>query len=93
MPQGRYGMGQLFQSASQALGIVDQASGGRLGSITRQLGFGDGRPGGLGDRLSEQVAGETDEQRRRRMREQQTGSLMPGSAAFDLFGGMGGLQY
>lgn len=52
---------------------------------------------GLGDMLQDQVAGETDEQRKRRMREQQQAGLMPAGtasspASLALFGGMGGLS-
>jgi len=78
-----------FQSASQALGIV--APSASRTSAAGQLGM-----GGLGEKLQEQVAGETDEQRRKRMRDQmQTG--FGGLAAQDLFGGglggAGGLSY
>jgi len=93
------GFGRLFQSASEALGILGNSpfgnamkASGNMGSILGQLGLKDS--GGLGKNLGEQVDGETDEQRRRRLRDQQTGALAPGGgAAFDLFGGMGGLQY
>lgn len=87
------GMGQMFQSASQALGILGNASS--RGSIAAQLGIvAPNGAQGLGSQLQEQVDGETDEQRRKRLRDQQQGNLAPGGgAAFDLFGGMGGLQY
>lgn len=81
-------LGQLFQSASQALGIMSSgtsgsSSGGVMGSILNQLGMND--QGGLGKNLGEQVDGETDEQRKKRLRDQQTGSVAPGGgAAFDL---------
>lgn len=95
------GFGELFQSASQALGLMSPGGtgtrgGGMMGSILGQLGYnGDqGRQtGGLGEKLGEQVNGETDEQRRKRLRDQQTGAVSPGGAVGDLFGGMGGLQY
>ncbi len=51
---------------------------------------------GLGSMLQEQVAGETEEQRKRRMMEQQQRSIMgpAGSpATMALFGGMGGISY
>jgi len=85
------GLGQLFQSASQALGIASSGGGsGVMRGILGQLGM---DRGGLGTQLSEQVSGETDEQRRKRMRDQQQGGLGGGQASFDLFGGMGGLSY
>lgn len=53
---------------------------------------------GLGSLLEDQVAGETEEERKRRMREQQQAGLMPpgtsgtaSPASLALFGGMGGL--
>lgn len=53
---------------------------------------------GLGGLLEQQVAGETDEARKKRMREQQQAGLMPpgtspnaSPASLALFGGMGGL--
>ena len=87
MAQGS-GFGQLFQSASQALGIVGNSP---MRGILSQLGLGD--QGGMGSQLTDQVSGETDEQRRKRMRDQQQGGLGGGQASLDLFGGMGGLQY
>lgn len=86
------GLASTFQSASQALGIVSPSGGGSspMRGVLSQLGLDNG---GLGEKLSEQVAGETDEQRRKRLRDQQAGGLAPGGAAFDLFGGAGGLQY
>lgn len=82
-------LSQAFQSASQALGIVGASP---LRGVLSQLGMGD--QGGLGSQLTDQVAGETDEQRRKRMRDQQQGGFTPsGQASFDLFGGMGGLSY
>jgi hypothetical protein len=86
MAQGS-GFSQLFQSASQALGITGSSP---MRGILSQLGM---DRGGLGSQLTEQVSGETDEQRRKRMRDQQQGGLGGGQASFDLFGGMGGLSY
>jgi hypothetical protein len=93
------GFESLFQSASQALGIMGNTP---LRGVLSQLGLGGGSAarglatGGLGEKLTEQVAGETDEERRRRMRQQQEGGY-GGGASFDLFGGglggAGGLQY
>lgn len=88
------GFGELFQSASQALGLMSPGgtgARGAMGSILGQLGY--NQTGGLGEKLGEQVNGETDEQRRKRLRDQQTGAVSPGGAVGDLFGGMGGLQY
>ncbi len=54
---------------------------------TQALGLG-------GDALSQQVQGETEEQRKRRIKEMQENALMGGSgslATMALFGGAGGL--
>jgi hypothetical protein len=61
-----------------------------ISPILTSLGFG----GGLGDQLSDQVAGETDEERRRRLlRQQGRQDLGPGaslsSAASSIFGAYG----
>ena len=84
------GFESMFQSASQALGIMQNSP---MRGVLNQLGL---DKGGLGEKLGEQVAGETDEERRRRMRQQQEGGY-GGGASFDLFGGglggAGGLQY
>lgn len=91
------GFESVFQTASQALGLGGGWGGmggsrSAMNGILGQLGMNDS--GGLGNQLAEQVTGETDEQRKKRLRDQQTGSIAPGGgAAFDLFGGMGGLQY
>lgn len=88
------GFESMFQSASQALGIASPAGAGGRGTMNSILGQLGMDRGGLGSQLGEQVNGETDEQRRRRLRDQQTGAVSPGGgAAFDLFGGMGGLSY